>query len=86
MINITDKSSAEKYKCFRQYFKDRNRILRKINNFEPLTYEDRKLLEIDANKFCIVQGGGRLNTYKFDHYDSLNGFVDVALEKWLKRL
>jgi hypothetical protein len=74
------------YKHTNQYFKDINRIIRKINNSEPLTYEERKLLEIDANKFCIVQGGGRLNTYKFDHYDSLNGLVDVALEKWLKRL
>ncbi|MEH2235535.1 endonuclease NucS domain-containing protein [Nostoc sp.] len=76
----------EKYKHMNQYFKDRNRISRKFNNSEPLTYEERKLLEIDANKFCIVQGGEKLNTYKFDHYDSLNGLVEVALEKWRKRL
>ena len=74
------------YKYIFQHFKDRNRIARKLNNSEPLTYEERKLLEIDVNKFCVDYGGGRLNTYKFDHYDSLNGLVEVALEKWRKRL
>lgn len=73
-------------KYFSQYYKDRNRITRKINNSEPLTYEERQLLEIDANEFTLVRGGGRLNTYKFDRYDSLNGLVEVALEKWRKRL
>lgn len=74
------------YKYIFQHFKDRNRIARKLNNSEPLTYEERKLLKIDVNKFCVDYGGGRLNTYKFDHYDSLNGLVEVALEKWRKRL
>ncbi|MDZ7993412.1 MAG: endonuclease NucS domain-containing protein [Nostoc sp. EfeVER01] len=73
-------------KYFSQYSKDRNRITKKLNNSEPLTYEERQLLEIDANEFTLVIGGGRLNTYKFERYDSLNGLVDVALEKWLKRL
>ncbi|MEH2208080.1 MAG: hypothetical protein V7K53_29075 [Nostoc sp.] len=73
-------------KYFSQYSKDRSRITRKLNNSEPLTYEERQLLEIDANEFTLVIGGGRLNTYKFDRYDSLNGLVEVALEKWLKRL
>ncbi|QMS89173.1 DUF91 domain-containing protein [Nostoc edaphicum CCNP1411] len=74
------------YKDMIQHSKDRNRIARKLNNSEPLAYEERKLLEIDVNEFSHVIGGGRLNTYKFDRYDSLNGLVDVALEKWLKRL
>ncbi|MEH1955137.1 endonuclease NucS domain-containing protein [Nostoc sp.] len=74
------------YKDMLQHSKDRNRIARKLNNSEPLTSEERKLLEIDANEFTHVIGGGRLNTYKFDRYDSLNGLVEVALEKWLKRL
>ncbi|MEH2110578.1 endonuclease NucS domain-containing protein [Nostoc sp.] len=74
------------YKDMIQHSKDRNRIARKLNNSEPLTYEERKLLEIDANEFTHVSGGGRLNTYKFDRYDSLNGLVEIALEKWLKRL
>ena len=69
-----------------QHSKDRNRIARKFNNSEPLTYEERQLLEIDVNEFVHVIGGGRLNTYKFENYDSLNGLVDVALEKWRKRL
>lgn len=79
-------STYRKNKYFSQYSKDRNRIIRKLNNSEPLTYEERQLLEIDANEFTLVIGGGRLNTYKFDRYDSLNGLVDVALEKWRKRL
>lgn len=74
------------YKYIYQHLKDRNRIARKLNNSEPLTYEERKLLEIDVNKFTVNYGGERPNTYKFDHYDSLNGLVDVALEKWQKRL
>ncbi|MEH2326187.1 MAG: endonuclease NucS domain-containing protein [Nostoc sp.] len=74
------------YKYIYQHFKDRNRIARKLNNSEPLTYEERKLLEIDVNNFPVNYGGERPNTYKFDHYDSLNGLVDVALEKWRKRL
>ncbi|MBE8990400.1 endonuclease NucS domain-containing protein [Nostoc sp. LEGE 12450] len=74
------------YKDMIQHSKDRNRIARKLNNSEPLAYEERKLLEIDVNEFSHVIGGGRLNTYKFDNYDSLNGLVNVALEKWRKRL
>ncbi|MEH2200109.1 endonuclease NucS domain-containing protein [Nostoc sp.] len=74
------------YKSMNQHHKDRNRIARKLNNSEPLTYEERQLLEIDVNEFVHVIGGGRLNTYKFEHYDSLNGLVEVALEKWRKRL
>ncbi|WP_373528745.1 hypothetical protein [Nostoc sp.] len=69
-----------------QHFKDRNRIARKLNNSEPLTYEERKLFEIDVNNFPVNYGGERPNTYKFDHYDSLNGLVDLALEKWRQRL
>ncbi|MFW9257226.1 endonuclease NucS domain-containing protein [Nostoc sp. CALU 546] len=85
---VANKGSKEHkgYKDMIQHSKDRNRITRKLNNSEPLTYEERQLLEIDANEFTLVIGGGRLNTYKFDRYDSLNGLVDVALEKWLKRL
>ncbi|MEH2265032.1 endonuclease NucS domain-containing protein [Nostoc sp.] len=92
-VKIMDQIVANKgskdhkgYKSMNQYHKDRNRIARKLNNSKPLTYEERQLLEIDANEFVHVIGGGRLNTYKFDHYDSLNGLINVALEKWLKRL
>ncbi|MEH2027807.1 endonuclease NucS domain-containing protein [Nostoc sp.] len=74
------------YKSMNLHHKDRNRIARKLNNSEPLTYEERQLLEIDVNEFVHVIGGGRLNTYKFENYDSLNGLVDVALEKWRQRL
>lgn len=74
------------YKYIYQHFKDRNRIARKLNNSEPLTYEERKLLEIDVNKFPVNYGGERPNTYKFDHYDSLYGLVDLALERWRQRL
>jgi RecB family endonuclease NucS len=84
---VANKNSTYRtHKYFSQYSKDRNRIIRKLNNSEPLIYEERQLLEIDANEFTLVIGGGRLNTYKFDRYDSLNGLVDVALEKWQKRL
>ncbi|NDJ20364.1 DUF91 domain-containing protein [Nostoc sp. B(2019)] len=84
---VANKNSTYRtHKYFSQYSKDRNRITRKLNNSEALLYEERQLLEIDANEFTLVIGGGRLNTYKFDHYDSLNGLVEVALEKWLKRL
>lgn len=74
------------YKHLSQYSKDRNRILRKFNNCEPLAYEETKLLEIDANNFIIVFGGDKLRTYNFGNYDSLDKLVNSALEKWLKRL
>ncbi|WP_322644507.1 MULTISPECIES: hypothetical protein [unclassified Nostoc] len=85
-IAVNKNSLYRTNKYFSQYSKDRNRITRKLNNLEPLTHEERQLLEIDANEFTLVIGGGRLNTYKFDRYDSLNGLVDLALEKWRKRL
>ncbi|OKH35080.1 hypothetical protein FACHB389_13095, partial [Nostoc calcicola FACHB-389] len=85
-IVVNENSSYRQYKYFSQYSKDRNRIIRKLNNSEPLIYEERQLLEIDANEFTLVIGGGRLNTYKFDNYDSLNELVEVALIKWRNRL
>lgn len=69
--NKDDKSFAEKHKYLRQYYKDRNRILRKLNNNEPIMYEEYRLLEFE---------------FDFGGYELLNGFVDIALEKWLKRL
>ncbi|MEH2288656.1 endonuclease NucS domain-containing protein [Nostoc sp.] len=85
---VSNKGSRDhkEYKIMIQHSKDRNRIARKLNNSEPLIYKERQLLEIDINEYTHVIGGGTLNTYKFDYYDSLNGLVELALEKWRKRL
>jgi RecB family endonuclease NucS len=73
-------------KHIKQFCKDRNRISRKLDNFEPLTYEERNLLEIDANQYFTIRGAGGIRTYKFVNDYSLEKLVNLALEKWLKRL
>ena len=65
------------FKYMRQYWKDRNRITRKLSNHEPLTYEDIKLMEVDHYG---------LDIYKFEKYEVLDKLIDIALETWLKRL
>lgn len=72
------------FKYIRQYCKDRNRVIRKLNNNEPIIYEEYKLLEVDIERYAF--GMKRYVVFDFGDYDSLNGLVDVALEKWRQRL
>ncbi|WP_413173751.1 endonuclease NucS domain-containing protein [Anabaena azotica] len=90
MNKLSDRDKSLNYSNFHkhtsQFCKDRNRISRKFDNSEPLTYEETKLLEIDANKFIIMVGGSKLRVYNFGNYESLEQLVNLALEKWLKRI
>jgi uncharacterized protein (UPF0297 family) len=73
------------FKYIRQYCKDRNRVIRKLNNNEPIIYEEYKLLEVDIERYAELMTGNYV-VFDFGGYEPLNGLVDVALEKWLKRL
>lgn len=68
----------------RQYCKDSNRVMRKLNNNKPIIYEEYKLLEIDIERYAVGMKG--YVVFDFGDYEPLNRFVDVALEKWRKRL
>ncbi|MBE8969632.1 DUF91 domain-containing protein [Nostocales cyanobacterium LEGE 12452] len=75
---------ATDFKYIQQYCKDSNRVMRKLNNNEPIIYEEYKLLEVDIERYAVGIKG--YVVFDFGDYEPLNGFVDVALEKWLKRL
>jgi hypothetical protein len=61
----------------RQWAKETNKIRDKIRNLQPVTYEEMKLLETRKE----VRFELSISPYK-----NMDELVDMALEKWLKRI
>jgi RecB family endonuclease NucS len=67
------------------YCKNSNRIIKKIQSLQPVTYEELQLAGLDMAIFICIR-----NYFPYyvtdEHYQKLDSLVGIALEKWHQRI